>query len=572
MLNHYYEQELNNLRTLAVEFSRRNPALAPLLGSSAAIDPDVERLLEGVAFLTGLVRQRLDDDFPEFTQTLAQLLFPHFLRPMPCMTVLRFHSNSSSNNTVRVPAGTGYGSIAIDGEKATFQSIMPVDLEPVSLLSTVWQRTAGSSSMVMTLRLDVQDPNTWQSDSLRFWLSDSLADACSLYRILRRHVVAIEIGEPGQLATRLPASALRPAGFDAQHALVPWPAGSHPALSLFYDYFALPEKLLFIELSGFSAWKNRKNNHVEIKFILNTLPEWAPDLTASSLVLNAAPAINLYRHEAHPVHLNHTKSAHRIQPIASNRLQRRVYAIDHVYGRNSQGEETVYQPFSSLSANKPAYQVQLKPSSEGGGYQDYYIAFPYSSPDKVTKTDIVSISLLCTDGSRPDGLRLGEIGHATDNSPASVSCTNIMGVTPYREPPSDGALLWRVLSHVNANHITLADSNHLRDLLSLYLSWQRAGDLRQAANQKQIDSIQTIEGQHERRMVRGMPVEGTAMMITCKGSYFAGPGSLFLFGEMLEEFFASCAAINTFTALTLKDSETGEALHWPAKIGRGRLL
>ena len=74
MLNRYYEQELNHLRQLAGEFSRRNPALAPLLGSASAVDSDVERLLEGVAFLTGLVRQRLDDDFPEFTQGMAQLL------------------------------------------------------------------------------------------------------------------------------------------------------------------------------------------------------------------------------------------------------------------------------------------------------------------------------------------------------------------------------------------------------------------------------------------------------------------------------------------------------------------
>jgi type VI secretion system protein ImpG len=571
MLNHYYEQELNNLRSLAVEFGRRNPALAPLLGSSAAIDPDVERLLEGVAFLTGLVQQRLDDDFPEFTQTLAQLLYPHFLRPMPCMTVLRFQASQSSA-TVRVPSGTGYASIPIDGEQATFRSIMPVDLEPVSLLSASWQRASGQSSLVMNLRVDLPDENAWQSNSLRFWLGGSLADACNLYRVLKRHVVAIEIGEPGKAGARLPVSSLRAAGFDAQHALVPWPAGSHPALSLLYDYFALPEKLLFVELSGFSAWKARASGQVEVKFILDSLPDWAPDLTSSSLVLNATPAINLYRHEAHPVHLDHTQSAHRLQPIASHRLQRRIYALESVRGRDIQGEEMAFQPFSSMSPTAPAYQVQLKPASEGGSHQDYYLSFPYSSLDKVNKTSIVSVSLLCTDGSRPDSLRLGEIGLATDSSPPSVNCTNIMGVTPYRDPPSDGALLWRVLSHLNANHVTLTHHEHLRDLLRLYLSWQRAGDLRQAANQKQIDAIQDIHGQHERRMVRGMAVEGTAIVLTCRGSHFAGPGSLFLFGEMLDEFFASCASINTFTALTLRDSETGEELRWPAKIGRGRLL
>jgi len=572
MLNHYYEQELNNLRTLAVEFGRRNPALAPLLGNAAAVDPDVERLLEGVAFLTGLVQQRLDDDFSEFTQTLAQLLYPHFLRPMPCMTVLRFQTHRDTNGTVRVPAGTGYASIPVDGEKATFRSTIPVDIEPVSLLSAQWQRTGKTGSLVMNLRVNLHNPNDWTGDSLRFWLGGSLAEACNLYRILRRNIIAIDIGEPGRSSTRLPLASLRAAGLDARHTLSPWPAGSHPALSLLYDYFALPEKLLFIELNGFSSWTARQSTDVEVRITLDALPEWTPELTESSLVLNATPAINLYRHEAHPIQLDHTQSTYRLHPITSNRTPRRIYAVDSVSGRDAGGKEITYQPFSSMSPAVPSYHVQLKPSSNGDAHQDYYLSFPYNQRTDTEQSSVVSVRLLCTDGSRPDGLRLGEIGQSTDTSPASVSCSNIMGVTPYREPPADGALLWRVLSHLNANHITLANNEHLRDLLSLYLSWHRAGDLRQGANQKQIDAIQDIQSHHERRMGRGMAVEGTAITVTCRGSYFSGPGSLFLFGEMLDEFFAGCALINTFTALTLHDSDTGENLRWPAKIGRGRLL
>ena len=69
MFNKYYQQELNALRELGSEFSRTHPALAPML-SGPASDPDVERLLEGVAFLTGLLRQKLDDEFPEIVHSL----------------------------------------------------------------------------------------------------------------------------------------------------------------------------------------------------------------------------------------------------------------------------------------------------------------------------------------------------------------------------------------------------------------------------------------------------------------------------------------------------------------------
>lgn len=97
MLNNHYQSELNHLRRLADEFARNNPALAPLLGVDSANDPDVERLLEGVAFLTGMVRQRLDDEFPEFIQELAQLLYPHYLQPLPCLTLLQFQPRGRYN-------------------------------------------------------------------------------------------------------------------------------------------------------------------------------------------------------------------------------------------------------------------------------------------------------------------------------------------------------------------------------------------------------------------------------------------------------------------------------------------
>jgi len=571
MLNPYYEQELNNLRTLAAEFGRRNPALAPLLGSSAAVDADVERVLEGVAFLTGLVHQRLDDDFPEFTQTLAQMLFPHFLRPMPCMTILRLNAPADGARAVRVPVGTAYGSVPIDGERAIFRSTQQVDIEPLALSGLRWERGNGQPALRLNLQFAPGMAAQWRGDRLRFWLGGSLAEAANLYRVLMRQVKRIEMSAPDQAPQPLLASALRPAGFEQAEALVPWPAGAHPAWRLLYDYFALPEKLLFVDLTGLSAWRERRGDLLQLRLVLDSLPDWAPDLTESSLVLNATPAVNLYRHDAHPLQVDHRQPAYRIQPVSQGRGQRRIFSIEEVRGRTAQGQESTYQPFSALAGGAPSYQMRLKPAlNEGNGY-DCYLSFPLRQGDAGAMRT-VSVNLLCTDGPRPDGLRLGEIGQATDSSPARVGCTNIMGVTPYREPTGQGTLLWRVLSHLNANHVTLADCDHLRDLLSLYLSWQRGSDYRQAAGQRQVDALQDVQVRQERRLARGMAVEGSAIEVVCRGSHFAGPGAFFLFGAMLDEFFASCAAVNTFTALTLTDGETGEQLSWPAKVGRGRLL
>ncbi|MDU3889721.1 MAG: type VI secretion system baseplate subunit TssF, partial [Serratia liquefaciens] len=42
---------------------------------------DVERLLEGFAFLTGRLRQKLDDELPELSHSLMHLLWPNYMRP-----------------------------------------------------------------------------------------------------------------------------------------------------------------------------------------------------------------------------------------------------------------------------------------------------------------------------------------------------------------------------------------------------------------------------------------------------------------------------------------------------------
>jgi type VI secretion system protein ImpG len=95
VFNKYYQDELTFLREMGKEFSQAWPDLAYMLAERGS-DPDVERLLEGFAFLAGRIRQKLDDEFPEITHSLWQLLWPHYLRPIPSMSVLEFRGVSGA--------------------------------------------------------------------------------------------------------------------------------------------------------------------------------------------------------------------------------------------------------------------------------------------------------------------------------------------------------------------------------------------------------------------------------------------------------------------------------------------
>ena len=86
-INRYFQDELAYLREIGDEFARENPRLAPYL-SRESQDPDVERLLEGFAFLTGRLREKLDDELPEVAHSLIELVWPNYLRPLPSMAVV----------------------------------------------------------------------------------------------------------------------------------------------------------------------------------------------------------------------------------------------------------------------------------------------------------------------------------------------------------------------------------------------------------------------------------------------------------------------------------------------------
>src|SRR4030042_1552847 len=104
MFNRYYQEELAHLKEVGADFARAHPALAPMLSGPSA-DPDVERLLEGVAYLTALLRQKLDDEFPEIVHDLMHLIWPHYLRPVPSTTLITFSPKQTLKQSLKIPAG-----------------------------------------------------------------------------------------------------------------------------------------------------------------------------------------------------------------------------------------------------------------------------------------------------------------------------------------------------------------------------------------------------------------------------------------------------------------------------------
>src|SRR5512140_3863614 len=131
--NRYYLDELTFLREMGREFAAAHPDAAHFLADRRS-DPDVERLLEGFAFLTGRLRQKLDDELPEVTHSMMGLLWPHYLRPIPSITLMQFTpARGSTRERLVVPRGVEVDSVPVEGTPCSFRTSSSVALEPVEV-------------------------------------------------------------------------------------------------------------------------------------------------------------------------------------------------------------------------------------------------------------------------------------------------------------------------------------------------------------------------------------------------------------------------------------------------------
>ena len=123
----YYERELSFLRQMGAEFADKYPKVASRLQlePDKCEDPHVERLLEAFAFLAARVRLKIDDEFPEITESLLGILYPTFLAPVPSMSVIQFVLNSeqvSLQTGQVIPKGSTLASAPVDGIPCRFRT------------------------------------------------------------------------------------------------------------------------------------------------------------------------------------------------------------------------------------------------------------------------------------------------------------------------------------------------------------------------------------------------------------------------------------------------------------------
>lgn len=574
MFNRYYQSELSYLRELGREFSATHPELADVFATKGG-DPDVERLLEGFAFLTARIRGRIDDAVPELIETLGQLAFPHYVRTLPSSAIIEMTPGANAQRARHtIAAGTELGARPIEGTSCTFRTTMPFELVPASIDGVALDP---SSARTTVLRVSFRTSEAGRAavfnpSPLRLHFAGPFAQASTLFLWFTRHLRSVVYRAAG-VERELGDGAVRAPAIEAGGALLPWPKHGHPGPRLLQEYFLLPEALLFADLHGLDRVPlEQAADRFDLLFHFAEPPPLAERVNAEQLRLNCVPAINLFDVSADPVALDPRTYEHLLRASTVNPRHMEIYDIHDVTGvRENRRDRVRYSRFvafehaSKARDDQAYYTVRRATSPIDSGLDTYLSVMTPRDVPLAAGSETLSISLTCTNRMLAAGLRAGDISVATPRSPTVARFRNITGATPPIAPPLGTELYWRLLAHLALNQRSLGEGDNLRALVHLYCF---EGDQQQArANRARVASIGGATMSLTRRVVSELVMRGIQVDVAIDETQFASAGDTYLFGHALDALFGALAPINSFSALRLKLNPSLSELSWPPRNG-----
>ncbi|XZG71800.1 type VI secretion system baseplate subunit TssF [Chitinibacteraceae bacterium HSL-7] len=608
----YYERELGSLRELSGEFARRYPKIAGRLQleGDQCEDPHTERLIESFAFLASRIHKKLDDEYPEVTASLLDVLYPHYLRPIPASSIVQFETDAQRPEIAqryRIERHHPVNAPAIGGVVCKFRTCYDVDLYPLSLIDASIQLTSASPHLrrlapdcQAVLRLTLTAPGDLEIgklglDRLRFFLDGEAALMHLLYELMLSSTRRVIVSD-GRERVALPARSVQAVGFGRDEGMLEYDERSFVGYRLLTEFFSFPDKFLFIDIANLGSASQRLSGQtLEIELQLTHYPDserharLMNQLTSSHFKLGCTPIVNLFTQPGEPIRVTHQKASYPVvadarKPTAFEVIQlKRVVRVEKGSdGENSDEVLPFYAIRHGSERQRPRFYwhatrgFSTRQDDKGTDLELHLVDLDFQSVRP--QAEVLSLTLLCSNRDLPEQIPFGgsQAGSHLDFTLPGVSV--VKRVKLLRKPtstlraPEKRGLQWRLISHLSLNYLSLIDSGKsaLQEMMQLYNLTDNA------VTHKQIQGIQDICSEAGVTRVSGRNfsgfVRGTDIRLTLDESHYVG-GSVYLFASVLERFFALYCAPNSFTRLSvLRAGNHEEIASWPARAGEALVI
>jgi type VI secretion system protein ImpG len=600
----YYERELKFIRQMAAEFADKYPKVAGrlLLQPDLSEDPHVERLIEAFALLAARVHHKIDDEFPEITEALLDVLYPHYLRPIPSQAIVQFQLDPSQSvpESTLVPAGTPVHTRPQNGNVCSFRTCYPVTLWPLRIVYAsvspvnrfATPNVPADAAALIRIGIECLGGLRLEQlpiDTLRFYLHGEISAVHTLYEFLFLNALSVSIRalpvREGSAATLLPASSLEQVGFTTAEGTLPYSDRSFLGYRLLQEYFTFPEKFFFAGLKGLDrlSWSGF-GSAFEIAIFLR-MPEQPHRLIAleqsvgiDTFQLGCTPVVNLFERIAEPIRLTETKTEYQIVPDQHRQLYTEVYSVDRVASANYLGEVQEFQPFYSLRHNaeeskRHFWHTHRRPSfrKNDDGTEVYLSLVDLDSRPAVPPVEILTLRVTCTNRDQAARLKIsGEFGEIESEQVALARARFLRKPTPAVRPPMRRGLQWRLISHLSLNHLSIVKngSTALQEILRLYDFSDDPVIRSQIAGITDVTSRSSVS-----RVLSETGVtfcRGTDVTLEFDEEQFVGTG-VFLLACVLERFLGLYSAVNSFSRVTAR-TRKGVLKQWPPLAGEQFVL
>jgi type VI secretion system protein ImpG len=582
-------------------------------------------MIEAFAFLTARVGLKLDDELPEITESFLNILYPHYLAPIPSMAIvqLMFGSPNDKLTTVQhVESGTRLNSRPVEGTPCSFRTIYDVPLVPIELESAALESPAPKDSRgrlaECAIRLsmrghgdaslhEMSDTETGDPPSfLRFYIDGDPQLIYPLYEMIFTQAMSVELrpkepplGERAfktltNLQMKLPdpiimsaSESIRRVGFENEDAILPFTKRSFTGYRLLSEYFSFPYKFLFFDIHGLDKAAAQKfGSHFDILIHMKDVTPIAAPITAETFRLGCTPIVNLFSKLSDPVYLSQQKYEYQVLPDVHHQSTTEIYSVDQVLTTDRRTNVSrEFSPFYSLrhsygEETEKSYwyavrRQSARPDDEG---TDIYLSLVDANFNpRVPAVEALNVRVTCTNRDLPAKLPFGgKEGDFEVEGTALLSRVRCLTKpTETIRPPQRRSLQWRLISHLNLNYISLVGGEDgtpeaLQEILQLY-NFSDSSVIR-----KQILGITNIE---TRKIVRQIGerigtgyVRGFQTTLTMDEQQFVGSG-LYLFACILERFLGLYSSLNSFNQMVLRTVQKEEDVKiFPARAGEQELL
>jgi type VI secretion system protein ImpG len=322
-------------------------------------------------------------------------------------------------------------------------------------------------------------------------------------------------------------------------------------------------------------------------FLNRVLPDLGRTISADTFQLGCTPIVNLFPQRADPIALTHSVFEYQVIPDRRRPMALEVYSVDRVVASPPQGESVEFHPFfatkhaANRDTDRTFWHIKRRPAEETVASGDRGTEVDLSLVDLGFRPSapaewVLEVQTTCLNRELPAQLPFGGDQPRLQLREGGGLVSRILCLTPptrtLRAALGHG-ILWRLISHLSLNHISLVEdggADALREILELY-------DFADSAETRgQIDGITQISSRRVVGSVRSSgPLtycRGTEVTIQFDEERFTGSG-LFLFASVLERFLALYCTVNSFTKLiaTVKGRE-GELRRWPPRMGENVIV